>query len=115
MEMKDGGGVSLNGSQPLSACVYVKHLPYWGFKKVFSGVYGDNSWIQNSTYTPMNGDIAVVSGKNCHKYERKYSHGHIHVYYNGKWCSTYRTDNIACYREEGRPYEVFRHPNALLA
>lgn len=99
-----GGGLQIK-NYPLSACCYVKHLPVWGFKCVYSGVvnYGLGS------FQPENGDIIVISGiKNTDN--DKYIHGHIQIFYKDKWYSDFETTNpVTCSgSKEGRPFKVFR-------
>lgn len=102
--------------RPLSACVYVKHLPHWGFVKVYEGESHDNL----KDFTPQNGDIAVVAGKDFNTYNNEgASHGHIHIYYKpsdsqqGYWCSDYRDDTAWAYSDKKRPYYIFRHKSLL--
>ena len=105
--MSEGGKLDITtGTTPFSACVYAKHLPYWGFKKVY-----DADSKTNATYTPQNGDICVVAADN-----KTHKHGHIHIYYEGKWCSDFKANNIVPYGDmKIRPYQIFRHPNAQKA
>lgn len=99
----NGGGMKLK-THPTSACRYVEHLPYWGFKVVYAGVSG----TEPKNYDPTDGDIAVIAG--LANAADRYTHGHIHIYSNGFWCSNYKTKNIWCYGSpNGRPYKVFRY------
>lgn len=96
-----GGGLTLT-SWPLSACCYVKHLPFWGFSLVYSGIAKEPM----DNYVPKNGDIAVIAGS---KDGKTSIHGHIHMYYDGYWCSDYRDKDAWCYNSpEGRPFKIFR-------
>lgn len=91
----------INESRPMSACVYAKFLPIWGFKEVYSG-FGK----EMNNYSPINGDIAVIAGKvdgiNSHL------HGHIQICCNDGWYSDYKCDTPWCYGDEGRPFKIFR-------
>ena len=120
MTAVNGGGFNeINGNQPNSACVYVKHLPHWGFVKVYEGKSGDNL----NGFTPVNGDIAVIAGIDYNtsisngidvETSRQKAHGHIQIYYNGVWCSSYKEKDAWCYNnDKGRPYVIFRHPNSI--
>lgn len=120
MTAVDGGGFKkMDGNQPNSACVYVKHLPHWGFKQVYQGKSGDGL----NGFTPVNGDIAVIAGIDYNtsisngidvKTSRQKAHGHIQIYYNGVWCSSYKEKDAWCYNnDKGRPYVIFRHPNSI--
>lgn len=98
---KDGGNLPLK-NYPFSACCYVNHLPYWGFKKVYMGEA--NTPIDG--YTPKNGDIAVIAGYGSQK------DGHIQIYSSktNMWYSDYKEKDIWCYNSpKGRPYIVFRY------
>ena len=119
MTAVNGGGFKeINGNQPNSACVYVKHLPHWGFKQVYQGKSGDDL----NGFTPRNGDIAVIAGIDYNtaisngidvKTARQKAHGHIQIYYEGVWCSSYKEKDAWCYGDNGRPYVIFRHPNSI--
>ena len=117
-DVNGGGFKEINGNQPNSACVYVKHLPHWGFKQVYQGKSGDNL----NGFTPRNGDIAVIAGEDYNtaisngidvKTARQKAHGHIQIYYEGVWCSSYKEKDAWCYGGNGRPYVIFRHPNSI--
>lgn len=102
--------------RPRSACVYLKHMQHWGFVKVYEGKSYDNL----KDFTPQNGDIAVVAGKDFDTYHNiGASHGHIHIYYklenskNGMWCSDYRGITVWAYPDKERPYYIFRHESLL--
>lgn len=119
MTAVNGGGFKeINGNQPNSACVYVKHLPHWGFKQVYQGKSGDDL----NGFTPRNGDIAVIAGEDYNtaisngidvKTARQKAHGHIQIYYEGVWCSSFKAKDAWCYGGNGRPYVIFRHPNSI--
>lgn len=99
-------GVNNKRIRPRSACVYAKHLQYWGFFKVHEGTSSDGL----NGFTPMDGDIAVIAGKDFDTYHNEdASHGHIHIYYNGVWCSDYKSRIAWAYNDKGRPYIIFRH------
>lgn len=101
-------GVNNKRIRPISACVYAKHMQHWGFVKVYEGKSGDDL----NGFTPRNGDIAVIAGKDFYTYHNiADSHGHIQIYYNGSWCSDYRSKTACAYLDKGRPYVIFRHPN----
>lgn len=103
-----GSGVNNKRIRPISACVYAKHMQHWGFYKVYEGKSGDDL----NGFTPMNGDIAVIAGKDFYTYHNiGDSHGHIQIYYNGVWCSDYKSRTAWAYPDKGRPYVIFRHPN----
>jgi len=87
-------------------------MQHWGFVKVYEGKSYDNL----KDFTPQNGDIAVVAGKDFDTYHNiGASHGHIHIYYkpenskNGRWCSDYRGITVWAYPDKERPYYIFRH------
>lgn len=94
-------------SYPLSACVYSKFLPSWGFTEIISS----NS--RNGSYEFQNGDIAVVAGKiiDINNDNENSRNGHIHVYNNGKWYSDFECKTPWVYSDEGRPYKVYRKNN----
>lgn len=99
-------GVNNKRIRPRSACVYAKHLQYWGFFKVHEGTSSEGL----NGFTPMDGDIAVIAGKDFDTYHNEdASHGHIHIYYNGVWCSDYKSRTAWAYNDKGRPYIIFRH------
>ena len=101
------GGFHVEGYQPLSACRYAAHLPYWGFHVVYEGVVGGD----HSQYKPQNGDISVIAGKA--NGEEKEKHGHIQVYYNGGWYSDFKARTMYCYGSpQGRPFKIFRQNKA---
>ena len=103
-----GSGVNNKRIRPISACVYAKHMQHWGFYKVYEGKSGDDL----NGFTPRNGDIAVIAGKDFYTYHNiGDSHGHIQIYYNGVWCSDYKSRTAWAYTDKGRPYVIFRHPN----
>ena len=102
--MKEGtSDKEILNTNPMSACVYTKFLPTWGFKEVYSN-FGDN--IEG--FTPQDGDIAVVAGKLDGK--EKHKHGHIQIYNlaNDVWVSDYPTKKAWCYSDKGRPYIIYR-------
>ena len=94
--IEKGGLIIFN--YPNSACVYSKHLETWGFKLVTSGTNHDGN-----NFKFMNGDISVAAAS------RKHIHGHIQIYYNGKWYSDKIYSSIAGYKDSGVPYKVFRY------
>ena len=99
----NGGNLQLK-NWPLSACCYVKHLPYWGFNVVYSGVAKEPM----KNYTPKNGDIAVIAGSTDGKTS---IHGHIQIYSSDKnaWYSDYPDKDAWCYNSpNGRPFKIFR-------
>ena len=117
-DVNGGGFKEINGNQPNSACVYVKHLPHWGFKQVYQGKSSDGL----NGFTPRNGDIAVIAGEDYNtaisngidvKTARQKAHGHIQIYYEGVWCSSFKAKDAWCYGGNGRPYVIFRHPNSI--
>ena len=82
-----GSGVNNKRIRPISACVYAKHMQHWGFVKVYEGKSGDDL----NGFTPRNGDIAVIAGKDFYTYHNVGdSHGHIQIYCKGVWCSDYQ-------------------------
>ena len=104
-----GNGVNNKRIRPISACVYAKHMQHWGFVKVYEGKSSDDL----NGFTPIDGDIAVIAGKDfytCHNIGD--SHGHIQIYCKGVWCSDYKEKDAWCYGDNGRPYVIFRHPNS---
>jgi GH24 family phage-related lysozyme (muramidase) len=69
---------STNG-RPESACRYWQFLNYWGFTCIYHGM----SSQYNNTY--QNGDIIVSAGLINGYRGIKDKHGHIQIYYKGKW------------------------------
>lgn len=119
-----GGFDKMNGNQPNSACVYIKHMPHWGFKQVYQGKSSDGL----NGFTPRNGDIAVIAGIDYNtsisngidvNTSRQKAHGHIQIYYKpsdsqkGYWCSDYRGNTAWVYPDKERPYVIFRHANSI--
>lgn len=84
---------------PLSACVYYKHLPFWGFKQIAEGV----GPLPINGYSPMKGDISVIASSSPHKY------GHIQMYDGeGKWLADKAYNSPWVYNMLGVPYKIFR-------
>ncbi|MBR6516666.1 MAG: hypothetical protein IKT40_07385 [Bacilli bacterium] len=95
--MINGGNFKLQ-RWPKSACVYYYHLPHWGFNIVAQGTNHDGN-----TFKFKNGDISVAAAS------RKHEHGHIQIYYNGKWYSDKGYYSIGGYKDSGIPYTIFRY------
>lgn len=105
----EAGGLVVEPHQPNSACRYVAHLPYWGFKKVYSNVIGGKY-----DFIAQKGDIAVIAG--VIDGNEQHLHGHIHVYGEDGWYSDFKANTVSCYGSpQGRPYMIFRHNSLLQA
>lgn len=97
--LMNNGNMSIQ-NWPLSACVYHKHLPFWGFDQVAEGT--GPTPIEG--YTPQKGDIAVIAASKNHIY------GHVQMYDGeGKWLADRSYNKPWCYNILGVPYKIFRH------
>lgn len=94
MQMAGAGSMD---DRPHSACAYSKFMEFWGFTKVYEG-FGPST----EGYSPTKGDVAVIAGTDTKK------HGHIHIYNDGKWYSDFGANTVFCYKDNGRPYIVYR-------
>ncbi len=111
------------GGRPNSACRYINILGYWGFTKIYEGFH--SQYI--GSYE--NGDIIVTAGLNLPERDangklikptinkdgelvsenRAKRHGHIQIFYNGKWYADREFPNANAYgKEKDRPCYLFR-------
>ena len=80
---------------PHSACAYWDLLEFWGFKRIYHGL----TTQYNGEY--QNGDIIVTSGLVNGPRGEKDKHGHIQIYYNGKWYADKCFNNANVYSKKG--------------
>ena len=113
MMSTNGGNLQIK-RWPNSACVYVRHMPKWGFVPVYKNTSG-HMWSSNDKYKPQDGDVSVIAGQTNEGSKRK--HGHIQIYNSStkKWYSDFGASTAWCYGgPAGRPYVIFRYsPNYL--
>ena len=91
---------------PESACRYWQFLNYWGFTCIYHGM------CSQYTNSFQNGDIIVSAGLINGSRGRKDKHGHIQIYYNGKWYCDKMYPNANVYSTD-RSCFIFRIANRL--
>lgn len=89
---------------PRSACSYWDLLDWWGFQCIYYGM----SKQYNGGYE--NGDIIISAGLANPTDENK-KHGHIQIYYNGKWYCYKKFDNANVYPDDRYCY-IYRIPTS---
>ena len=87
--------------RPNSACRYWQVLEWWGFTRIYYGMTKG----YNGDF--INGDIIVTEGLD--NGQRSKMHGHIQIYYNGKWYADKMYKNANVYEKSGdRPSFIYR-------
>ena len=90
--------------RPNSACRYWEVLRWWGFTQIYYGMTNDFPG------TFKNGDIIVTEGLD--NGQRSKMHGHIQIYYQGKWYADKMYKNPNVYANSGdRPCFIYRAVN----
>lgn len=119
MEKGFGGG---EFQRPLSACRYSEWMDYYGFELIGEGtIDGSNRPGNNGNesagpkgysngYKPKKGDIIIIAGMNVANDDKR--HGHIQIYDGEHWCCDKKYQRIFPYKETGRPYKIYRFPEA---
>ncbi len=93
---------------PNSACRYWQFLNYWGFTCIYHGM------CSQYTNSYQNGDIIVSAGLINGSRGRDDKHGHIQIYYNGKWYCDKMYSSANVYSTD-RSCFIFRIANRIQA